>query len=68
VRHLTLFTVQLELGPETRALIDKVATNGTMHFELGPKTREMLRSVFAKDDSDGDEGLLRKGAKALGSK
>jgi hypothetical protein len=65
---VTLFTVQLELGPETRAMIDKVATNATLHFELGPETREMLRSVFAKDESDGDQGLLRKGAKALGSK
>jgi hypothetical protein len=49
-------------------MIDKVATNATLHFELGPETREMLRSVFAKDESDGDQGLLRKGAKALGSK
>jgi hypothetical protein len=65
---VTLFTVQLELGPETRAMIDKVATNATLHFELGPETREMLRSVLAKDESDGDQGLLRKGAKALGSK
>lgn len=65
---MTLFTVQLELGAETRAMIDKVATKATLHFELGPETREMFRNVFAKTESDGDQSLLRKGAKALGSK
>jgi hypothetical protein len=61
---VTLFTVQLELGPETRAMIEKLAKNTTMHLEFGPKTRETLKSLFPKESNkrDGGEGLLRRGA------
>ena len=65
---MTLFTVQVELGPETRALVERIATQGTMRFELGPielgpKTRETFSS-FAPTKEEGDEGLLRKSADA----
>jgi hypothetical protein len=61
---MTLFTVQLELGPETRAMVERVAKTATVGFELGPKTLEALVSVFP-NKRDGGEGLLRKGADAL---
>ncbi len=69
---MTLFTVQLELGPETRAMIERIATQVTMRLELGsielgPKTRDTLRSV-APVKRDGDEGLLRKAADAARGK
>ena len=43
---MTLFSVQLELGPETRAMIERVAANAVMHLELGPKTRETIKAVL----------------------
>jgi hypothetical protein len=61
---MTLFTVQLELGPETRAMVERVATTAAVKFELGPNTLETLMSVFP-NKRDGGEGLLRKGADAL---
>jgi hypothetical protein len=62
----TLFTVQLELGPETRAMIERVAANAVMHLELGPKTRGMIKPLSQKDskEKDEDEGLLCKGVDA----
>lgn len=64
---MTLFTVQLELGPETRAMLERLATNTKVHFEFGPKTLATLKSLFPKESGkrDGGEGLLRKGADAL---
>jgi hypothetical protein len=60
---MTLFTVQLELGPETRAMIERVAANTVMQLELGPKTRETIKALLPTD-SKKDEGLLRKGVEA----
>jgi hypothetical protein len=61
-----LFTVQLELGPETRAMIERVAANAAMQLELGPKT---IKALLPKDSKkkEGVEGLLRKGADAVRS-
>ena len=62
---VNLFTVQLEIGPETRAMIERVAANAVMHLELGPKTREMIEALPPKDSNEGEnEGLLRKGVDA----
>jgi hypothetical protein len=63
---VTLFTVQLELGPETRALIERLAANAVMHLELGPKTRETIKAIVPKDSKkkEGVQGLPRKGANA----
>jgi hypothetical protein len=65
VNPVNLFTVQLEIGPETRAMIERVAANAVMHLELGPKTREMIEALPPKDSNKGEnEGLLRKGVDA----
>lgn len=63
---MTLFTVQLEIGPETRAMIERVSANAVMHLELGPETLEMIKSLRPKDSNkkDESEGLLRKGVDA----
>jgi hypothetical protein len=62
---MTLFTVQLELGPETRAMIERVAANTVMQLELGPKTRETIKALLPTDSKkEGGEGLLRKGIEA----
>ncbi|HEX2288575.1 MAG TPA: hypothetical protein VHH31_07455 [Gaiellaceae bacterium] len=62
---VNLFTVQLEIGPETRAMIERVAANAVVHLELGPKTREMIEALPPKDSNTGEnEGLLRKGVDA----
>lgn len=69
---MTLFTVQLELGPETRAMVERIATRVTMRLELGsiefgPKTRDTMRNLVPTK-RDGDEGLLRKAADAARGK
>ena len=43
---MTLFSVQLELGPETRAMIERVAAKAVMHLELGPITQLGLLDPF----------------------
>ncbi len=48
---MTLFTVQLELGPETRAMVERLALDATMHFEFGPETRKTLKNLFPKEAS-----------------
>jgi hypothetical protein len=65
---VNLFSVQLELGPETRAMIERVAANSMMQLELGPKTRETLKALLPHEKSrkkEGAEGLIRKGADAV---
>jgi hypothetical protein len=63
---VTLFTIQLELGPETRKMVERVATKALVQLEVGPKTREFVRSLAPGDEGDGDgvQSLLRKGVKA----
>ena len=68
---MTLFTVQLELGPETRAMIERVATTAVVQLELGPKTRKTMEAMgiavgmSKKGKAAGAiEGLLGKGADA----
>jgi hypothetical protein len=62
---MTLFTVQLELGPETRAMIERVAATTVVQLELGPKTRETIKALLPTDSKKGGaEGLLRKGVEA----
>ena len=65
---MTLFTVHVELGPETRALMEKIAAQPTLRIQLGPlefgpKTLEALRDV-TRTKGEGEEGLLRKAANA----
>lgn len=53
---MTLFTVQLELGPETRAMIERLAENAVMRLELGPETREAIRDGLSKPSKKPKEG------------
>ncbi len=72
-----LFTIELELGRETRAMIEgvatetrammeRLATTAAKQIELGPKTRETIESVGMASKGGkartAVEGLLRKGA------
>ncbi len=66
---MTLFTVQLEIGPETRAMIERVATSAVLQIELGPKTRKTIEAIGVamgmprKAKARGAiEGLLGRGA------
>jgi hypothetical protein len=69
---VTLFTVQLELGPETRAMIERVAAKAVMHLELSPKTRETIKAVLPvptdSNKKEGVAGVLRKGPEAARGK
>jgi hypothetical protein len=60
-----LFTVELEMGEQTRAMIERiaadtramverVATSGAVELELGPQTREVVAHFFeSRDESSG---------------
>jgi hypothetical protein len=69
-----LFTVELEIGRETRAMIEriasdtramaeKVATTAAVQLELGPKTRETMAHFF---ESSGDSSTREKIGGLLG--
>lgn len=65
---MTLFSIQLELGPETRAMIERLAENttATIHLEFGPKTLATLNEVFPRDAKtrEGAERSQREAADA----
>lgn len=42
---MAVFTVQLELGPETRALIERLAGKAVIEVELGEATRDLVEEV-----------------------
>jgi hypothetical protein len=46
---LATFTVQFELGPETRALLERLVDKSAIRLELGPKTLETVREVLATE-------------------
>lgn len=39
------FTVQFEIGPETRALIERLVGKTAVQLELGPMTRELVAAL-----------------------
>jgi hypothetical protein len=63
-----LFTVELEMGQETRAMIERIAadtramvervvTTGAVEVELGPQTREVMARFF---EPRGDSSVREK--------
>ncbi len=44
--RLTTFTVEFEVGAETRAFLERLAQNTPrVELELGPRTRELLATL-----------------------
>ena len=69
-----LFTINFELGEQTRATLKQIANTSVVRFELGPETRALIeRLVRPLDDGEGPDSegavgrLVEKGAKALRS-
>ena len=69
-----LFTVELEMGQETRAMIERIAadaremvervvTTGAVEIELGPQTREVIAHFFEKH---GDSSVSEKIGEKVG--
>jgi hypothetical protein len=69
-----LFTVELEVGRETRAMIERIAgdtramveriaTTAAVELELGSKTREVIADLF---ESSGDRSAREKIGGLLG--
>jgi hypothetical protein len=52
VGPLAAITVQFEVGPETRELIERLVGTMSMQVELGPKTREVLEEFIHKRESE----------------
>jgi hypothetical protein len=52
VAKLGAITLEVEIGPETRALIERVAGKVVVEIELGPKTREVLEELARPRESD----------------
>jgi hypothetical protein len=51
VKALAAITLQFEVGPETRELIERLAGNVMVQVELGPKTREVMEEFIRKHES-----------------
>jgi hypothetical protein len=70
-----LFTVNFELGDQTRATLKQIANTSVVRFELGPETRAMIERLAAPREGGGQAGdgegavgrLVEKGAKVLRS-
>jgi hypothetical protein len=69
-----LFTINFELGEQTRATLKQIANTSVVRFELGPETRTLIeRLAGGRDGGKGSDGeravgrLVAKGAKALRS-
>jgi hypothetical protein len=64
---VALFTIEFELGAETRAMIERVAHTALMRLELGlsADARETIGSFVPKPSGVGEaiEGLVGKDAK-----
>ncbi len=68
-----LFTVEVEVGPETRAtiervaaMVERVATTASVELELGPETREVMAHFFESTARSGDSGAREKIGGLLG--
>jgi hypothetical protein len=44
-------TLQFEVGPETRELIERLAGKMIVQVELGPETRELITEFIRKRES-----------------
>jgi hypothetical protein len=63
-----LFTINFELGEETRETLMSIASTSVIRFELGPETRSMIERLAPTKDDDGGRtvtGLMKKGANAI---
>jgi hypothetical protein len=52
VGELAAITLQFEVGPETRELIERLAGGVVVQVELGPKTRELIEEFIRKREGD----------------
>jgi hypothetical protein len=55
---VTLFSIELELGPETRALVERLvaSTTVTMQLEFGPETLATVSTLFPRDATKPEAG------------
>jgi hypothetical protein len=44
---MAAMTFQVELGPATRELLERLAGKVTLQVELGPKTRDVIEDFIA---------------------
>jgi hypothetical protein len=69
-----LFTINFELGEQTRGTLKQIAKTSVVRFELCPETRALIERIAGPPEegkgSPGDRAvgrLVEKGAKALRS-
>jgi hypothetical protein len=61
VRKLAAITLQFEVGPETRELLERLAGKVIVQVELGPKTRAVIRE-FVRTRESGRPEAARSGS------
>lgn len=49
---MAAITLQFEVGPETRALIERLAGKLVVQVELGPQTRKMIEAFLRERESE----------------
>jgi hypothetical protein len=62
-----LFTINFELGEETRETLKHIAGTSVIRFELGPETRSMIERLASSEEGGRRTvgGLVKKGAEVL---
>ena len=50
---MAAFTVQFELGPETRALVERLVGRAAIEVELGPRARELIEQLVPAQRNTG---------------
>ena len=57
--RLTTFTVQFEIGEETRSFLERLVGQSAIQVELGPHTRATLERILGRK-SEGSGGMAAK--------
>ena len=61
-----LFTINFELGEETRETLMHIASTSVFRFELGPETRSLIERLASTEGGGRTVGkLVKKGAEVL---
>jgi hypothetical protein len=51
--EVAAITLQVEIGPETRELLERLAGKVILQVELGPKTRSLIQDLVRTRESGG---------------
>ena len=57
---MAAITLQVEIGPETRELLERLAGKVILQVELGPRTRALIQDLVSTRESGGPAAGVRR--------